>query len=87
MNEQLPMNDVEVQIRDLKNTVNFQKMKVADLRAALDSMAHDLRQMQRLLRWFRDNYSYDTREAAVLDLLLSNLSDALDRETLSDIPF
>lgn len=73
--------------RELKNTINMQKQVIEQKEGDLQRLGGQARDIQVILSWFRDQYSYDTREAAVIDLLRARMGEMVDTVDYSDIPF
>lgn len=72
---------------DLKNTINMQKTVIAQKEQDIERMKLEIGRARDVMRWFRDNYPYDTREAAVIELLLNIVEGAIEIADYSDIPF
>lgn len=87
MSEERTIEVVEAELRFANNGLAMKQSMIEEQKATLTRFKEHARQTELIVRWFRDNYAYDTREAAVIDLLLSRFIDLLDIDDYSDIPF
>lgn len=87
MAEERTIEVVEAELRNANNGLAMKQQTIEELKLTLMRFKDSARITETIVRWFRDNYAYDTREAAMTDLLLSRLIDLLDIDNYSDIPF
>jgi len=74
-------------LRQAHNEITLLKQDVNQKKLDIARMRNEAKEIQKTMRWFRDNYAYDTREAMLIELLLSKVESIVEIGDYSEIPF